>query len=135
MSGYLHSADSGFIQADYDTTLYLGPEGDGVTLKSWDAPLSPAMEAVAARATECKTHAQVLAFLESIQGTELEAHLRFFHNHNTNYRAHVGSWPKGAAHLCPLARQIEFVRFKILEAKVGSQPKPVVHPFLKAIFS
>ncbi len=102
-------------------TLYLSAEGDSVEIKSFrDSATIPEQ----VRATTCRTHEQVLAFLEEIRDSEVRGQLNFYHNHNTSYDGHMGTWPKGAAHPCSLEKQIDFVRYLISEGTHGVRHAP-----------
>lgn len=105
--------------ASADFTLYLSSEGDTVEIKSGSATI-PEQQ----KAASCKTHAEVLAFLEELKASP-PRHLTFYHRHNNAYQAHFGG-VKGVAHPCSLEKQIEFVKYKILEQKQKpvNPPKP-----------
>lgn len=100
--------------------LYLSSEGDSVQLSLLSCSKNPEILDLASKATLCKTHAQVLSLLEKIQSSpSLKKLIDFYHQHNFNYSAHRGTWPKGAAHPCSLDQQIDFVRYKIAEQAHG----------------
>ena len=108
-------------------TLFLSSEGDSVEIAHSDHDAAPLPEQ--AQALACKTHEQVLAFLEMLMNSETRNHLNFYHVDNTSYDAHMGAWPKGAAHACSLETQIDFVRYKIGEATHGIRHTPLTTPF------
>lgn len=99
-------------------TLYLSSEGDSVEIKNFQdtSTIPEQLEAIS-----CKTHKQVLAFLEKINSSETKDLLSFYHVHNTSYEAHHGTSPKGKAHLCSLDKQISFVQYKIFEQEHGAR--------------
>jgi hypothetical protein len=103
-------------------TLYLSSEGDSVEIKNFekDGATLPEQQ----KALACKTHEQVLAFLETLRNVEVRKQINFFHIHNTSYIGHLGTWPKGAAHPCDLETQIDFVRYKIGENTHGVRQPP-----------
>lgn len=101
--------------------LYLSEEGDSVRIEE-----APHQENVmrrskfAGEAASCKTHKQVLDFLEKIASPYgLGASLQFYHANNISYDKHSGTWSKTEAHECSLDQQISFVKYKIMEQEHG----------------
>jgi hypothetical protein len=95
-------------------TLYLSKEGDSVEIKNLnDTSTIPEQ----LEAASCKTHSQVLSFLEKINTSEAKNNLEFWHKENPAYLVHYQG--KGVAHPCAIDQQIEFVRFKIAEEAQG----------------
>jgi len=99
-------------------TLYLSTVGDSVKIENFNqdgATLPEQQEALA-----CRTHQEVLAFLEKLKTSETKGRLNFYHLNNYFYEKHAGL-AKGTAHPCTLEDQIEFVRFKISEISQGAR--------------
>lgn len=97
-------------------TLYLSAEGDSIEIKNFkDGVTIPEQM----KASACKTHEQVLAFLLKLKDSRARDSLSFYHQHNTCYHAHRGTWPIGMAHQCSLEKQIDFVSYKIAEKHHG----------------
>ncbi len=103
-------------------TLYLAAEGNSVEIKGPD--LADASLPEQAEASACKTHQEVLAFLERLRHSETRNELHFFHYHNTSYDGHLGTWPMGVAHPCTLETQISFIQYKIGESAHGVRRMP-----------
>lgn len=101
--------------------LYLSEEGDSVRID--EAPHqdhSCRQSKFAKEAVSCKTHEQVLYFLEKIASPEGEhSSLQFYHANNIFYEKHSGTWSKIEAHECSLDQQISFVKYKIMEQEHG----------------
>ncbi len=98
-------------------TLHLSAEGNSVEINRFEIDRATIPEQL--EASTCKTHEQVLAFLEKINGSTVKDSLSFYHTNYTLYDEHVGSWPTGTAHLCPLEKQIDFLRCIIEEQAYG----------------
>lgn len=101
--------------------LYLSKEGDSVRISE-----APHQEHVCRRskfageAASCKTHKQVLDFLEKLASPEgKNSSLQFYHVNNAAYEKHSGAWSKIEAHECSLDQQISFVKYKIMEQEHG----------------
>jgi hypothetical protein len=103
-------------------TLYLSKEGNSVEIKNFNQDGATIPEQVEALA--CRTHQEVLAFLERLSHSDTRNQLNFYHHHNTSYDGHMGTWPKGVAHPCTLESQIDFVRYKIGETTHGVRHEP-----------
>lgn len=98
-------------------SVYLSKEGDSIEIVGDHiADMTPILREQWA-ASSCKTHAQVLAFLERMAHSESTNAFTFYHEHNPSYTDHCGTWPKGGVHLCPIDQQISFVRYKLSESK------------------
>ncbi len=102
-------------------TLYLSKEGDEVEIKNYLAtsPLAEQTEAAA-----CKTHAQVLEFLNKLKLSDIKNKISFYHYNNTCYQHHIGTDAKANAHKCELEKLISFVTYKILECQHGLRQTP-----------
>src|SRR5262245_39478573 len=87
--------------------LYLSEEGDSVRIK--EAPHQDdccRQSKFAEEAASCKTHKQVLEFLEKIASPECEnSSLQFYHANNIAYEKHSGTWSKIEVHECSLDKQ------------------------------
>ncbi|MCB1081848.1 MAG: hypothetical protein KDK63_01750 [Chlamydiia bacterium] len=103
-------------------TLYLGRDGNSVTIKQF-ANQSEEKTALQLEAEACKTHQEVLAFLQKLNSSEEKSNLEFYHEHNIDYGKHRGTYPKGVAHPCAIQEQISFVMHKISEQEQGAQPQ------------
>lgn len=101
--------------------LYLSAEGDSVRIDQ--APNQDhccRQSKFSEEATSCKTHKQVLEFLEKIASPASgNPSLQFYHANNTAYDKHSGAWSKIEAHEYSLDTQISFVKYKILEQEHG----------------
>lgn len=123
--------------------FYLGSEGDSIELKIFS--LSDKENAsglnklnldnLSQMALACKTHEQVLDFLENMQKMNSVRDYDFYHCHNIQYKAHAGTYPKGVAHECSLDAQIKFVKHKISEKELGSELLPNEAIIFKAVKS
>jgi len=113
--------------------LYLAKEGDSLRISSTfynslggyisldEIPQEQRtiFHPLASDATACKTHEQVLEFLKKIKKSEFKNDFSFNHSNNLFYESHLGTHPKGRAHMCALDKQIGFVKYKILEKEHG----------------
>lgn len=98
-------------------SLFLSEEGDIVEITSfYNGDPSHPDEAEAAA---CKTHEQVLAFLNKLKTLESKSNIEFYHFDNTHYAGHKKVNRNGMTHPCDLDRMIRFVTYKILEKEHG----------------
>lgn len=67
-----------------------------------------------AEAAACKTHEQVLAFLNKLKDSPLKHSISCMHYNNKHYKAHRG---EGTTHNCSLLEQIAFVEQKMHETQ------------------
>lgn len=105
-------------------TLYISADGNSVKIENFtdDGDTLPEQ----AKALTCKTHQDVLDFLEELKNSDTKERLNFYHYNNYSYSKHEG-FSKGNAHPCSLENQMEFIRFKISESVQG-----VKHPAPRA---
>lgn len=99
------------------STLYLSPEGNSFTLQVFDAqgasmkvdtPSDPILQ----DALKCKTHKEVLRFLQSLPPHFAESQkVTFYHEHNFTDKEH--SSLKGMAHECTVEKMRQFVKNQI----------------------
>lgn len=97
--------------------LCLSKEGDSVKIN--EVPHRDhcsGQNEFAQKAASCKTHKQVLNFLEKIATLEREnSSLQFYHTDNIAYKNHFGTCSKIGVHECSLDQQISFVHQKSME--------------------
>lgn len=103
-----------------DWSLRLSSNGDSIEIKSLDKQSTIPQQLEAA---SCKTHEQVLLFLQKLSTLEIQKSFAFLHIQNPTYAAHI-TCSGALAHPCSLEQQIRFVQYKILE---GEQ-KPIYGP-------
>lgn len=94
-------------------TLYLSSEGDSVQIT--DSEKDDETNPEQMQALACKTHKQVLDFLEQLRDSKNTSDFTFLHYQNTKYSEHTGHDVQDMTHSCPLEKLIDFVRDKISE--------------------
>jgi hypothetical protein len=102
-----------------DFTLFLSRTGDSVKISKYAMPEEelPPPTPLQEKAATCKTHEQVLAFLEEINSSEeLKNSLEFYHSNNRSFNQHFDF--KGRAHPCDLEKQIDFVKLQVIEKQI-----------------
>ena len=93
--------------------LFLSTEGNSVRIENFSQNGATLPEQ--AKALACKTHQEVLLFLEKLKNSETKDRIEFSHDNNYFYDKHAGLG-KGYIHSCTLEDQMEFIRFKMSEA-------------------